>query len=463
MLRSLLLLSSVFLIIGSSLRCGQPLPPMGGAKDTLPPVLIRALPKDSATNTSSPKIVLEFNEYVQLRDIQQQLVVSPVPKVQPVIESKLRTVTINIKDTLQTNTTYAFNFGNALQDINENNPLKNFTYVFATGPSIDSGTISGQILIAETGKADSTLVAILQPDLADSAVKTRKPKYMARLNGDGLFSFRYLSPGTYNLFALKDADGGLKYDQSSELFGFLNQPVTITAKTPPVRLYAFQEAEEDTKRPATKKPAKTDDKRLKYSSSASGGQDILLPLQLTFERKPNTFDSAKLYLATDSGTRIASTISIDSNIVTVSHNWSPGTAYKLFIEKGLAADTFGFSVLRNDTLKFSTKKKEDYGSLLIRLSNLDTTKHPVLLFFANDVLKQSIPLNATRINIPLLVPADYQVRVLYDRNRNGKWDTGDYKLKRQPEIVIPRKDNLSIRPNWENEVEINLKELENQP
>jgi uncharacterized protein (DUF2141 family) len=463
MLRSLLLLGSTFLIIGSFLRCGQPLPPMGGAKDTLPPILIRALPQDSATNASAPKILLEFNEYVQLRDIQQQLVVSPVPKIQPIIESKLRSVTINIKDTLQAQTTYSFNFGNALQDINENNPLKNFTYVFATGPSIDSGTLSGQILVAETGKPDSTIVAILQPDLADSAVKTHKPKYMTRLNGEGFFSFRYLAPGTYNLFALKDADGGLKYDQSSELFGFLDQPVQIVAKTPAVRLYAFQETEEEKRSTTAKRPAKTDDKRLKYSSTASGTQDILLPLQLTFERKPNQFDSSKLYLATDSGTRIPSIISIDSNIVTVQHNWKAGTPYKLFIEKGLAADTFGFSVLRNDTLKFFTKKKEDYGSLLIRLTNLDTTKRPVLLFFASDVLKQSIPLNTTRINIPLLLPADYQLRILYDRNKNRKWDTGDYTLKRQPEIVIPRKDNLSIRPNWENEVEINLKELENQP
>ncbi|MFN5931544.1 MAG: Ig-like domain-containing protein, partial [Sphingobacteriales bacterium] len=170
MLRNLLYILGLFLIIGTSFRCGQPLPPTGGMKDTIPPNLIRALPKDSATNTIAKKIILEFDEYVQLQEVQQQLVVSPVPKIQPLIESKLRTVTISIKDTLQDNTTYSFNFGNSLQDINENNPLKNFTYVFSTGSSIDSGNISGQILIAETGKPDSTILAILHPDLSDTAV-----------------------------------------------------------------------------------------------------------------------------------------------------------------------------------------------------------------------------------------------------------------------------------------------------
>lgn len=463
MARNLRTILAFFILISSFNRCGQPLPPLGGLKDTLPPILIRSLPKDSAINTIPKKIILEFDEYVQLKEIQQQLMVSPLPKVQPLIESKLRTITITIKDTLKANTTYALNFGNALQDINENNPLKNFTYVFATGPTIDSGKLSGQILLAETGMPDSTLVAVLHPEISDTAIQKKKPKYVTRLNGEGFFTFRYIAPGTYNLFALKDADGAFKYDQSSEIFGFLDSTITVSASSAPVRIYAFQAAEEMKKPTAQKAPPKTDDKRLKYTVKDPGSLDILKPLTITFERKPKTVDSSKIYLATDSSNiRIPTTLSLDSNILSINHQWEAGTKYKLFIDKGLAIDTFGFSVLRKDTIQITTKKITDYGSLSMRLTGLDTSKHPVLLFYTGETLKNAIPLTTDRITIKRIIPGEYQLRILFDQNKNGKWDTGDYHKKRQPEIVFPRKQTLTIRSNWENEVDINLKALENQ-
>lgn len=463
MFKNVICAIGLLLLIGLLSRCGQPLPPMGGLKDTLPPILVRSLPKDSATNTTPTKIVLEFDEYVQLREVQQQLVVSPVPKIQPLIESKLRTVTINLKDTLLNNTTYAFNFGNALQDINENNPLRNFTYVFSTGASIDAGKLTGQVLMAETGKPDSTIIAVLQPDLSDSAVRKKKPKYMTRLNGEGFFTFRYVAPGTYNLFAIKDADGGMKFDQASEAFGFLDKPVIITPNTDAVRIYAFQ-GEDEPKRITPPKPAsKVEDKRLKYNAPDASSLDIQHPLTVNFERKPATFDSSKIYLATDSGgIKLPARISLDSSFVTIQYNWEQDKKYKLYIAKGLAADTLGYSVLRNDTIKITTKKTTDYGSLSIRVSGLDTAKHPVLLFYLNDQIKKTVPLTADRLNFKLILPGEYNLRILYDKNKNGKWDTGDYDKKRQPEIVVPRKQTLNIRPNWDNEVDINLKELENQ-
>jgi hypothetical protein len=96
------------------------------------------------------------------------------------------------------------------------------------------------------------------------------------------------------------------------------------------------------------------------------------------------------------------------------------------------------------------------------VTGLDTTKHPVLLFFVSDVLKNAVPIKTNRVNFNRILPGDYQLRILYDKNQNGKWDSGDYNKKRQPEIVIPRKQTLNIRPNWDNEVDINMTELENQ-
>jgi uncharacterized protein (DUF2141 family) len=457
-----LLLSAVFF------RCGQPLPPMGGAKDTIPPMLTKANPADSATNVKSNRIVLEFSEYIQMQSGgQQQIIVSPVPEIQPLIEARLKNVTIKLKDSLKPNTTYSINFGDVIQDINENNPIRNFTYVFSTGSIIDTGKLSGRIVLAETGLPDSTILAILQPEITDTAVRTKRPMYTARLNKEGFFNFRFIAPGTYNIFALKDQDGGLKYDQVTELFGFLDDPVTITSDTEPVKLNAFQEEEAKPRTigsSTTEKPAANkDDRRLRYATNTDmGSLDYLGDLLLSFERKPSTFDSTKIYLATDTGIMLPSVISLDSNILTISHKWIPDTKYKVFVEKGLAEDSLGNSVLKNDTLKITTKRTEDYGSLSIRFQELDTSLHPVLLFYSNEKLKFSKPVTFPRLDIPLMLPGDYELRILFDRNKNGIWDTGNYGKRLQPEIIKTRKQKLNIRPNWDNEVDINIRQVQNQ-
>ncbi len=447
-------------------QCGQPLPPMGGKRDSIPPRMIKSVPADSGTNVNANKIVLEFDEYIQLQNIQQQLVVSPVPTIQPQIEGRLKIVTIKLKDTLRANTTYSFSFGDALQDINEGNPIRNFTYVFSTGPTIDSGKLSGRVLIAETGKADSTILVVLQNDLADTAVRTKRPLYFTRMNSEGRFHFRFISPGTYNVFALRDADGGLKYDQGSETFGFLDQPVKISANTDSVKIYAFNREPEKPRRTSTlpaKAPVNKDDRRLRYSVNTEGGSlDFQDTLKLRFDRLPVKFDSSKIYLASDTGIRLPARIWLDSNLLRIEHKWIPGTKYKLFILKDLAEDSLGLTVIKNDTLKILTKKEEDYGSLDIRLLELDTTLNPVLLFFSNDVLKKSVPLRVNRLKFQFILPGDYELKILFDKNKNGKWDTGDYDKRLQPELIKPRTQKLNIRANWDNEVDINLREVKNQ-
>lgn len=447
-------------------RCGQPVPPTGGKRDSLAPRLVRALPADSAVNMRSSRIILEFDEYVQLQNLSQQLVVSPVPATLPQVDAKLKTVTIKLKDSLQPNTTYALNFGNALQDINENNPLTNFTYVFSTGSRLDTAKISGRVLMAETGKVDSTIIVVLHSNLSDTAFQKITPRYFARLNKEGFFTFRFIAPGMYNIYAIKNAST-MKYSSPKETIAFLNSPVEVGDNSEPVKLYAYEEKDTATRPIISSLPkvaASKDDKRLKFQNNLeSGTLDILGDLQLRFERNPSKFDTAKIRLADEKFNRIPDyRLRLDSNTATIQYAWKPGTKYSLFIEKGLAEDSLGNQVLKTDTLKFESKKESDYGSLLIRANNLDTTKRPVLMFFVNDVKKRSLRINQPRISIPLIQPGDYELRILFDLNGNGVWDPGEFSRKIQPEIVIPRKQRLNIRPNWDNEVEIDLREVINQ-
>jgi uncharacterized protein (DUF2141 family) len=445
--------------------CGQPMPPTGGPRDTLPPVLVKAQPGDSTTNFQGNRIVLEFDEYVQLENPFEKLGFSPVPKVRPQAEARLKTVTIRIKDTLEPNTTYSIDFGDALKDINESNVLRNLTYVFSTGGKIDSGVIRGRVFIAENGKTDSTMVVLLHRNPEDSAVAKEKPRYTAKVRSDGQFLFRYLAPGDYRIYALKDADGSLKYDQKSELIGYREGTVKA-GDTDPVILYAFAEAEETRKTVAT--PATTpqgpsrpkEDKRLRVGNNLEGPKlDLLGDLVLSFENRLRTLDTGRIRLTDERFQTIAdrSFLPDSSGLkLAIRHPWTPGKAYRLVLEKEFATDTLGNRFIKTDTLEFSAKENADYGSLRINVRNLDTSRRPVLLIYKEDRLEKSQPLKQSRYEYRLFRPGEYGIRILFDDNGNGMWDTGDFRRRRQPEVVVERKQKLTIRPNWDNEFEVDL-------
>lgn len=450
-------------------RCGQPIPPTGGPKDSLPPLLVSAQPADSTVNFKGTRIVLQFNEYISLENPFEKLTYSPVPKINPQAEGRLKTVTIKIKDTLEPNTTYSIDFGDAIQDINEKNILRDYRYVFSTGPKIDSGLIRGRVFIAENGKTDSTLIVVLHRSTDDSAVAKERPRYATRVDRNGDFVFRYLAAGAYSIFAIKDVDGGKKYDQASELIGFYDQRVSAD-QPEPVTLYAFAEVAEAPK-PAGAPPAgagavqkSKDDKRLRYTLNLEGNKvDILGDLVFSFENKLASYDSAKLIFADEQFRPLNNyTLVQDSTRkkLTLKHAWTEARKYNLIIQRSFATDTAGNFVSPTDTVALQAKGPSDYGSLSIRLRNLDTTANAVLLFYRDEKPELSLPLRMDRYTIRLFRPGDYEVRVLYDRNGNGRWDTGNYWQKKQPERVVARKQRLNIRQNWDNELEIDLSALD---
>jgi uncharacterized protein (DUF2141 family) len=445
-----------------ALSCGQPMPPTGGPRDSLPPILQRANPVDSTRNFTGDRITLTFDEYVQVENPFEKVSFSPVPKVKPLIEAKLKNVNIRIKDTLEPNTTYSIDFGDAIRDINENNPVKDYAYVFSTGGVIDTASLSGRVFYAETGKTDSLMQVILHRDMDDSAVAKIRPRYMTRTDAKGQFNFRFLAPGTYRIFAIKDADGGLKYDQASEYFGFADSAVS-TQDTRPILLYAFQIESEDARKPAGSSPPAArnkDDKRLKFSLNLEGEKlDILGTFVMNFENKLAAWDSSKFQLTDEKFNTLPKPSLLPDSTgrkLTVTHTWTAGTKYRIILQKDFAKDSMGNSITRTDTLKFESKKESDYGALNIRVKGLDTTLKPVLLIYKEEALEKAQPLRLSRYTFKLFRPGDYSIRILYDTNGNGRWDTGDYWRKIQPERVNSRKQKLSIRPNWDNEFEIDL-------
>jgi hypothetical protein len=107
-------------------------------------------------------------------------------------------------------------------------------------------------------------------------------------------------------------------------------------------------------------------------------------------------------------------------------------------------------------LLFGTKRESDYGSILFRFNNIDFAKKPVLQFVVGEEITNSYPLSSAEWSRKLFLPGEYEIRILLDENGNGKWDGGSYDKKHQPETVIPIKQKISIRPNFDNEKEISL-------
>ena len=135
----------------------------GGLKDTLSPILKSSFPKNLSTNFNGKEIKLVFDEYVKLKNINKQLIISPPMKNQPEIlpTNASKVITIKLKDTLQPNTTYSLNFGQSIEDNNEGNPYSQFKYVFSTGAYIDSLKINVKVKDALEKKTDNFVSVML--------------------------------------------------------------------------------------------------------------------------------------------------------------------------------------------------------------------------------------------------------------------------------------------------------------
>lgn len=449
----------IYMILFSS--CANIIPPSGGAKDSLPPVLISSLPKDSAINVSPKSITLSFDEFISLQDVNSNLIVSPTLKNTPIVDNKLRNVSIKFKDSLEANTTYSLNFGNAIKDVNEGNILKDFRFVFSTGKTIDDFSYAGKVLLAEKGSVDSTLVVILHNSTSDTAIFKNRPRYYAKINGKGNFEFQNLSGGYYTVYILPN-DFSKKYDDSTKLFAFRSEPLLINGSKIFDTLYVFEAFKLKPAGSAATASSTNNNKtenRLKFTSNLdNGSQDLLSPLELTFLKPLKSFDSSKILFADTNYTSIKGyKLLLDSSktILTLAYPWKEQMQFRLILSKDAVTDTGGINLYKSDTLKFVTKKESEYGSIRLRFSNLNLKKHPVLQLVQADKLVESIPLNSNELIRKLYRAGSYELRILYDSNQNGVWDTGIFgKIKKQPETVQLITKPLVIRGNWDNEVNI---------
>lgn len=222
-------------------RCAQVLPLNGGEKDTQAPKLVESNPKNASLNFTGHTIELKFDEYVQVRDLSNQLVVTPQTRQLPEVTAYGKKVVVKFGEELLPNTTYRLFFGNSIADMHEGNPFPNFEFVFSTGNYLDSLYVKGTVVNAFNLKPEGGLVVgMYNSNENDSVIYKKKPLYVTKTSDNGSFKLSYLPKSSFKAFAFSDKNKNLLFDGGEELVGF-NDSIIKTGSDSIISTKVFKE------------------------------------------------------------------------------------------------------------------------------------------------------------------------------------------------------------------------------
>jgi hypothetical protein len=523
MLKKGILITAVIGLI-SVVSCAKRGTITGGAKDTLAPILVSSFPKNFSVNSKAKEIKLVFDEYVKLKNVTKQLIISPPMKKAPTIlpYSASKVITIKLEDSLLDNTTYSFNFGNSIEDNNEGNKFEQFKYVFSTGTYIDSLTLNAKVKDAYSKKVDNFVTIMLyekNSKYSDSIVYKEVPRYLtSTLDSLKVVKIENIKQGKYQLIALKDVNGNNKFDPKTDKIGFQKETVLVPNDTlyelelfkeelPFKAVNAVQASgnritlgyegnPEDVKIELKKGSEKISFRQSKLASKdsiniwfkAQKNDSLVLDvvkknykksflvkvkdqkkdsLSFTNERggdlhfrdrfsiKSNTaiekVDVSKIKLINKDSTDVTFKTLYEEMDQKVYFDFEkqPLEKYKLALFPGALTD---FNGKQNDTLEysFSTKSEAEYGNLRVKLENVK--RFPVIVELTSQdgrIIASATSDKATAINFDLVEPQLFTLRLIYDDNKNGRWDTGSFLEKRQAEEVIYFPKEIDVRANWD--------------
>jgi hypothetical protein len=450
--------------------CANIVAPTGGPKDVEAPNLTKQNTQDSSLNFKGGKLYFDFDEFIKVQNVQQQFIITPFVKTTPKITAHKKRVTINLHDSiLEPNTTYQFFLGNAIQDMHEGNAYKNLSFTFSTGSYFDSLTLKGSCIEAETGMPDTASYIVLYPkSKSDTAFLHSKPMY-AQKTKNGSFTFEHLPNKDFYVYALHDLNNNFFYDGNGEQIAFQVEPINPKDTSLFIQLYSF--VEKDSRDTSSKKNKMRQgnvpkpDPILNYSvnvdtvSKAKRTFDISNPLFITFTTILKSIEKTDIRLFQDEVYDASATITLDTSLqkIIVKTEWVEDANYTLKLMKGFAKDTNNKQT-NAASFSFRTKKQTDYGYISVRCDKVETDV--IQLIQSGKVIAQK---NAsdTLVTFKLLLPDNYQLRLLHDKNNNGKWDTGQYTgEKRQPELTINFPSDITIKANWENNIDIRSRKKE---
>lgn len=527
----------VLVFLALVVSCAKRGNPSGGKKDMEAPEIVKSFPENYSTNFNTNEIRINFNEYIKLKDLNKQLIVSPPLKYQPIVipqSGASKQLKIKILDTLQENTTYSLNFGNSIVDNNEGNPFPFYRYVFSTGKAIDSLQLKGTVKDALNINTDSYVSVLLyeiDSTYTDSTVYLKKPRYITNtLDSATTFQFENIKEGKYKLIALKEESDNYIFNQKTDKIGFVEQEISLPTDEE-YDLLLFKEIQNF----KSLKPKHQKKNRIRFRYEGPYQKDIAIKLltqdlpegytsvitkeiesdTLNYWFKPSVELDSMLFsmnykTAIDTfKVRMRSKIKVDSlffknitqtmsledkynisssipitkidkqkiqiidkdsisipfdiiqdsftNIISFDFEKKEKDRYNITVFPEAFQDFYGKA---NDTLNFkiSTKSLSAYGTVKLELIN--APKHSLLVQLVDkkgEVKYEQKGKGKTIFDFQNLNPTTYNLRVVFDVNENGKYDTGNYLNKIQPERISYYPEEIEIRANWDRDYKFTLK------
>ena len=551
--------------------------PTGGPKDKTPPRVLRSFPVNGALDYNKKQVEIDFDEMVSIEKASENVIISPPQVKEPDVKSLGKKVTVNFEDKLLDNTTYSINFGNAIVDLNEKNPLKNYLFSFSTGNQIDTLKISGTVINSEDLNPMSGVIVGIYMETSDSVFFKKPFLRIGRTDDKGHFSIDNIKKGKYKIFALGDANRDYYYQQGEGLAmcdslltptsrleqmndtiwkdsihvdsvrtymgtHFLPDNIalryfkenkkrqyfvkserkepfvfslffnTSLSKLPDIKplnfkwddtKYILQKSlKADTltywikdstvwntdtlrmqmtylktdslfqlrsvtdtvnvfmrkgkisqKAKALKKSTKPKIEPLKFSNNISSSFDVFSPVVFDFEVPIANYDLSKITLSQKKDTTYKEIPfkwrSLDSIHMkfALDYKWVPEMSYRVEVDSAAFTSIYD-RVTKEASNDFKIKSLDDYSSVKMLMANFNP-KAVMQVLDSKDVLLDTKPVSEKGTLFEYLKPGDYYIRMFIDENGNGKWDTGDFTQKRQPEQVYYYPKKLSLKANWE--------------
>lgn len=535
----LALLGFLLLLVLTFNRCANIQRPTGGPKDSLPPKVLNESPINFSRNFQDKEIVLTFDEYIKLNNQFKEFSISPDLDVQPLFKVRKKDLIIQLPDSMEANTTYTINFGKGLVDYNESNPILNYNYVFATGPELDSLSISGSVKNGFTKsfdvKKDENIKVLLIPTRQDTIFGKRKANIFTSLDSSGNFKFSNLREDTYRIYALKEQNNDRIFNGNDEWIGFLNDSIVLNKDTSNIQLEitkaypkdfrtlekkieptgnilltfnkpvnnaaieithpseintnkierysanndsvrVFIENKEldsikihlsadlnirDTLLIRTNKNAKYD-REIKPLFNITNKVDRTTHIKLTSITPLSTVDKSKIMLYEDSVSRRNFQLQQDSanqNLYHIRYNWRPKRNYELVIQENALRSPFDDANKESKT-QFTMDESDNYGNITFTVNGLDSTMQYIAELTNEEKEKvfdsRLIDQRSGKLTYTNFRGGKYVLRIIYDANKNNKWDPADVYARKQAEYIWYLDKTFTIRANWDQNETITL-------
>ncbi|MBR1786188.1 MAG: Ig-like domain-containing protein [Paludibacteraceae bacterium] len=549
--------------------------PQGGPKDETPPQMQKEVPENGTLNFSGKTIILYFNEYVQLDKVADNVMISPPQQKPPVIKAIGKRVIVAFEEPLRDSTTYTIDFGSAICDNNEKNPMQGYSYSFSTGDHIDTLEIKGQVLNARDLNPMSGITVGIHANHADSAFEREVFTRIAKTDENGLFNIQNIKSGSYRIYALNDVNKDYVY-QTGELLSFTDSVFTptmrreitadtiwkdtididtviIAEKTLPnidnIVLYVFKEDKKrhyfircvreapnyfrlffsapqdsmprvmplqtdwlkyalcqpnatfdtitywltdsavihtdtlqmemtylktdslwqlqeqtDTVKAIYRSPRLSDrarekaekaerERKVRLTTNANNSFDIFDTLQIVADTPLDTikWDSIQLlikqdttWLKTNFTVQPADSSKMRYNLLT---EWQFGQTYRLLIDSCTVKDIYGKTNEKSRN-ELKVKKADEYASIIVKIEPYDERAVIEVIDEKENIIR-SQKAKKEGCKFENLKPKAYYLRLFIDENGDGKWTTGDWSKRTQPEPVYYFSKKLTLRANWD--------------